>query len=339
MIDSSLVFCLKLSNSTPVETGSLLTDENRGLLFAKEVIHSGTFFKEGEEFTITDEEIEHWKKTVDMQLSHGVRIDVPSEHANGEFAPDRSRGKVVGAEVHTREDGTKGLTAYIEFGNEKQAELAKTAESSIFVPPSYEIGTTGQVLHRPLREVALTQNPVVPGLGQFDLILSHGPTDMKIADLAKSLGVTFDDGADESTIAGAIKKAWKAKGAPPKKKEDETKLSNEPPSDDGNVTPFNLNLLRKSRMGDLNALELGKHITPAQKKKLESTFCSDDALTLSLTNEAVLNQFDEYVETAKLNTIDLGDGSDGSQHQTLELSKEDINDPKKNPLSAACADA
>lgn len=345
MLDKPLILCLSLGPADAVSSGSFVTDDNRGRVFRKCVIRSGKFWKKGQPFQISQDEIKHFKSTVDYQLSKGIRIDVPSEHADGQYAPDRSRGKVVGAEVaqvETDSGPELGLYTFIEFASEDHAKLSKTAECSIYVPASYEVGTSGEVIHRPLREVALTQDPVVSGLGSFELVLSHGPPTMKMKDLAKALEVSFEDDADDTAIAREIKKAWKAKS-----KAEPTKLSQDPadpatpadPAKSPNVTDFNVSLLRKSRTTDIKALELSHHITPAQSEKLIAQHCSQAALELSLSNSTVLESFDDTVETLKLSVQSLGDGKDHSQHQTLELSKEDLRDPKKNPLSAACSGA
>lgn len=323
MLDQDLHFQLELSAATAVTDGDRVNDGNRGRVFRKESLKAGTFYKNGQEFTISREDLIHFGKSVDVQLEKGIRIDLPSEHTGD---PDKSRGKVIGQEVVD-----DSLFLFVEFANDEYAKLADTAEVSVFVPPSYEVGTTGEVLHRPLRHLALTQDPVVNDLQPFEMVLSRKPQ-MKMSELAKSVGVSVEDGADDTVIGKAIAAAFKAKKAVKpevkKKPEEETKLSHD---------PVTAQLLKENRQGKIQALVASRKITPAIQKQLEDAWTTDEQITLSLSNPATMEAFNSVIQSLDANQpIATGDGSSTSQAQVLQLSKDDVVDAEKNPLLAAC---
>ena len=334
MLDKPVTICFGRTAATAVDKGELVTDENRGRVFRKEVIKVGQFYNEGDPFEITSSDIDRWVAGIEVQLSHGIRIDVPSEHTDD---PDRSRGKVIGAE---REGDS--MFAYLEFSNDKHAELASTAETSIYSPPSYEVGTTGEVLYRPIRHVALTQDPVVNGLKPFELILSRNPpkrtNQVDPIEFAKSLGLELAADVTPEDATAAIAAGFKQRDdqiLELSKKKAESKKEPETP-----VDPAMLTLSRDNRTMKIDQLVLSRHITPATAKSLKETHCSDEAITLCLSNQVAQKQFEDSMATYGNQTPIVADAEDGSSTgpQTLKLSKTEILSSEKNPLLAACAD-
>jgi len=329
--DELLIFhTLKLSSGTKY-SGSRFNAKKSGRVFRKESIYVGEFRKGDMEFSIDEPLLHHWSNGIDLQLSNGVRIDVSSEHS---AKPEDSRGKVVGSEIGLNENNDPALFLYVEFANDAYASLADTAEVSIFSPPSYQDGK-GNTYYRPIRGLALTQNPVIPGLSSFELVLSHtGTAPMPLRALAKSLGISVADEATDAQISASISKAFstlkkaKAKTKPDPVKPDQTIVAS-------NNTAFNRGLLRRSRQADIESLVSDGHITPAVAVELSKQWTSDDALTLSLSHEPTMVSFDTTINALKKGkAASLGNGEDESGAQLLELSATDIHDPKKNIMLA-----
>lgn len=327
MFTEALQFSLTTHKATVAE-GNLVTDENRGRVFKKEVIYSGRFQKGEQDFEIDSGLINHWVKSVDLQLANGVRIDLTSGHPT-EDDPTASRGKVIGAEAGKNEEDLDALYLFVEFANDDYVGLADTAEASIFSPPSYTDGK-GNDYFRPLRGLALTQDPVIPKLAGFDLVLSFKEPKMDLKTVATDLGIEVGEEATDEEIAQLIKshddeiKASLAEAKKPVKEKPKEIVASQD-------TELNRNLLKRARAADIASLK-GK-VTPAVSKKLEEQYCSDEALSLALSNPGINGVVDNVFDTLKtLPDISQNPGT-GTGPQVLELSGPDLL-TAKNPLIA-----
>jgi hypothetical protein len=284
----------------------------KGLTFRKEVIYVGTFFapqSDGtrQKFNVELADLNRWKQSVDLQLERGVLIDVPKGHTTD---PDASKGKVVGAIVEKNSRGEHALFLDIQFADAESAKLAKTTQVSIFSPPEWQDGL-GNTYSRPIRHVALTQQPVIPKLDAFTLIasLDEGSDQMNLLQqICDEIGIPYEPDADDQTLADAIIAAFN-EGADPEG--DEELLEDDMPADEelseddlivedeeeeeDTVLSLSLPVRRQVAAGRTARVDLllsQNKITPAQGKQLKSKFCGN---TLSLSDS-----FDSTMEVLAL---------------------------------------
>jgi hypothetical protein len=301
---------------------SLKTDEatGRGLRFRKEAIYVGEFFApqpDGgkQQFTVTKADLEHWRDSINLQLDRGIRVDVPSGHTTESEA---SRGQVVAADVGKDSQGRDALFVDIEFADKEAARMAKTAEVSIFSPPSWEDGL-GNTYSRPIRHVALTQQPVIPNLDAFTLVasLDEKVSSMEfLTQIAQALGLEVD-AEDEATLTQQILEAISPEEDD--MEDDETELEDmveededddelefefeEDSDEDENEDELSFSLpasakaeIVAGRKARIDLLLSKGQITPAQAKALAKKHCVTTGLVLSS------DAFDEAIELLSLSS-------------------------------------
>lgn len=296
MIDYSYYLKLTTPQATKV----------KGLTFRKEVIYVGTFFApqadgSRQKFNVELADLQRWKQSVDLQLERGVLIDVPKGHTTD---PEASRGKVVGAVVGKNSRGEPALFLDIEFADAQSASLAKTTQVSIFSPPSWQDGL-GNTYSRPIRHVALTQQPVIPKLDAFTLIASldegSNPAMNPLQQICDEIGIPYEPDADDATLVEAIIGAFN-EGAEPEGDEGDPEdmpaddelpaddmpadeeLSEDDPmleDDDEEEVALSLSLSARraivsGRNAQVDLLLSQCKITPAQSKHLKTKFCGKE---------------------------------------------------------------
>lgn len=319
-----------------LEPLTLSTDEGDkdGLTFWKELIYVGDFEKGKQEIPVDEALLHHWNQTSARMLSNGVEIPVPAEHSTD---PEKRRGSVVAMKVASNKRSIPALFGKIKFKDAKAAELAKTANVSIFADTETKDGL-GNVYYHPITHVALTDYPVIPGLGKFEPIAAsfiEGKKQMAIdpRKLAEKLGVAADvaDSELETAIDSAISELLKkVEGAGKPSGEGDNKPDNKPAPA---VAASFGKLLAKTRLGELDALVLSHRLTPAACKALQGQYCKPEQLALSLSQEGAANDdgFDGVVKALSLQEPYLPTkGQSGPQ--ILELSNVDAGDAQKNPL-------
>lgn len=271
----------------------------KGLTFRKEVIYVGTFFApqpDGtrQKFSVELADLKRWKQSVDLQLERGVLIDVPKGHTTD---PEASKGKVVGATVDKNSRGEDALFLDIQFADAESAKLAKTTQVSIFSPPEWQDGL-GNTYSRPIRHVALTQQPVIPKLDAFTLIasLDEGSDQMNLLQqICDQIGIPYEPDADDQTLADLIVAAFN-EGAEPEGDEElpeddmpaDEELSDDEPvleDEEEEDTALSLSLpvrrqIIAGRTARVDLLLSQQKITPAQGKQLKAKFCGN-SLSLS----------------------------------------------------------
>ena len=271
MIDRNLYISLK---STDSDT------EGAGLKWSKEVIYTGTFFAPQADgtsikFSVTREDLDKWKQSIDLQLERGVRVDVPISHTTN---PEASRGRVISAEVKPDSKDRESLWVTIEFADEKAAQLAKTTDVSLYSPPSWKDGL-GNTYSRPIRHVALTQQPVIADLDAFTLVasLDEGSQPMDyLMQIADAIGLEAVDGEDEAALTARILEAIQSEET----EEPEMEDMPEDMPEEGMSLSFKQELLagRRSRIALL--LSEGR-INHAQRRLLEDEFCAKRSIKRS----------------------------------------------------------
>ncbi len=104
---------------------------------------------------------------------------------------------------------------------------------------------------------------------------------MALSDVAKKIGVKFDDGADD----GTIEKALVSFVAGLKKSAKDAKKTSKP------IAAAIMDVVRENRENKVKGLVDSGKITPAVAKDLTEQFCGDTSLSLSLQDEPVDDGF------------------------------------------------
>lgn len=217
-------------------TTAFEAQSNDSTLYRKEVVYPGHFVKKTEtgeiefELPVDDALISHWVATFNRMKRNGVEVPLPIEHTSD---PESRRGTVERlTKEFNPERGVDCLYAYVRFRDKKTGDaLSKTTQVSLFSPPD-AIDGHGNTYVRPIKHVALTDYPLIPGLGGFEkavaaslssdvtiaastVALSENSTMRKnrlsrMASLARRLGVRCADGATDEEIEDQIEAAWTA---------------------------------------------------------------------------------------------------------------------------------
>jgi len=143
---------------------------DKPLRYRKEIIPVGHHKKarkgqEPIEFTVTEATIDHWVNTYAAMSELGVEVPGPIGHT---VNPELRRATWTGFEKAPNKDNELALFAVAEFADEKAAELAKTAQVSLYCVDEYEC--QGVKFKAPIRHIAFTDYPVIPGLGKFEAL-------------------------------------------------------------------------------------------------------------------------------------------------------------------------
>lgn len=268
--------------------------------FRKELIYVGDFTipREGEEplrFSVDKAMLDHWVTTFAEMKADGIDVPAPKEHTTD---PELRRGTMVDIELAINDKGLDAVFGIFEFKDESAEQLAKSTNVSVFVPPVFEQNDKTYV--RPIRHVALTDYPAIPGLEKFEAVAASlvpfkEPIEMSVmSDLAGKLGINVED---EDKAAGLIVETVKSlrtkitelekavKENPPKKKEE----------DRPKIAASLLTLGRESRQHKLAALVDAGKILPAVKDKLAIQYCSDETIAASLADGAAPDGFDATI--------------------------------------------
>lgn len=272
-----------------------------------------------------DRLVTHFKKFKEV----GVRVPVFKTHHED---PSNKRGQVEDIYVKPNSRGQDSLHAKISFDNEAAVELAMANDVSALIPPKFVDGR-GNHYDWPLRHVAITATPVLPGLdnwsGPMVLAFSTGSgvplsddgkggidVDKVLNALGEELSLDFSGTDDQATKLEMILDAVKIL----KSRNVELSLSHNDNDDEVELSfpPVLVKHLRTARMSQIDALREGNTISLSLAQKLEKDYCSERALQfdLSLTDDET--QFDRDVELIKLVAKDRPLANSG--RQTLKLS-------------------
>lgn len=325
----------------------LVLGQDSSRSYWKELIYEGSFLNlggDGKKFVVDESVIDHWQNTGTKMLSNGIDIPVPIEHTED---PEKNRGFVreFAKGVKTLKDGkqVRTLLGRIQFVNADAEKLAFSTDVSIYVPDKAEDGL-GNKYKNPVRHVALTSYPVIPGLAPFKAIVASiklGDNQM-LAELAKKLGIEIEDGMDDAAIAEKITMfvtalKSKAEGSGDKPAPSEPAMSQEgvpaqataaaaaapaTSAQGGTIsTTFKLpsgvaasmcGMLKDSRTSKIDALVNAGNITKATADALKQSHCSDAALRLSLTETGEIEnkEFDALCAAlAKNQAVNMGERS------------------------------
>jgi hypothetical protein len=282
---------------------TLKLSEEGKTLYRKEILRTGDFKKaaDGIEFTITDGFLDQLELSHRERIDDGIKCPVPMGHSEEE---GNNKGWMVGTE-------REGESLYGLFDiNGMTPEDLQNYDVSVYIPPSHVAGN-GKKYHRPIRHVALTSCPVIPGLDRFEAIAAslnspkeEKPMAVDFAKLGTDLGI---EELSEENAPELLLSSWKALQA---EVEEAKKVT--PPS-----TPEELSALatkhpklikhaKSGREARIDALTLGEKpkINKAVRDELVTLFCSDDAVTLSLDETSTADaDFDKLVEILGKNEL------------------------------------
>lgn len=322
-------FCYVVPHTEPLSVLSLSGKAN-SRVFRKQLIYTGQFVKKTEKvnqpFKVDLSHLQHWRDTFLAMSQEGIEIPVPVEHSKN---PDDKRGSLLGLEVAKDSRGRDSLYGIIEFHTDKAAEQYKNSNVSIYVPNS-RTSNNGTEYKHPIEHVAITDYPVIAGLEKFETLALSEIDTMAIdaRKLADKLGVAADvaDAELEAAITTAIDALLKQIEKPaPENKQPPAKT--EAPA----VAASLVGMVKRARNTELQALVAAGKIVPAVAKKLETKYCEDGAISLSLSSGSESDDFETTIEALKLNERVLSLGEKSGQ-QVLELSAGDTLNPSKNPL-------
>jgi hypothetical protein len=326
----------------------VLSGDEKDLTFRKELIYTGDFVKKTKEreqhFSVNTPLLDHWHSTAMSMIKNGVEIPVPSEHSE---EPERRRGTLVKTERGINAKGLPALFGFIKFKDKSAADLAKTANVSIFTDTEYTDGK-GNNYYYPIKHVALTDYPVIPGLGKFEslaasLVEGHKTMPLDARKLAKKLKIadSVSDNDLETEIEKAIDVALSSgngngsgSGSGSASASATTAPANPPAVAASQVSLSVVNLVKDSRETKIDKLVSERRCTPAVAAELKKEFCSVDNLKLSLSScgeQTTKDGFDATVKALSLNEPYLKSGEQ-SGPQVMELSQSDLSDATKNPM-------
>ena len=257
--------------------------------FRKEVIKVGQYVKVSDnlEFGITPATLSHWAETFHEMRKNGVKVPIPVGHSD---RAEDNRGWVEDMFVEG-----DALVMACELFDANVDTLAATNDVSILSPPEWTDGR-GNRYERPIRHIALTPVPVVPGLDMFRPIAAsfkQRGIKMDLKKLGADIGIT-DELTDKNAEAlilshvAALKKA--AETATVKANEAAAKLkeagAGQNPQQKELVSPLVLSLARKNRAMMVNALVSAGKLAPHLRDKIKARKIDADAVALELSSDA-----------------------------------------------------
>lgn len=158
---------------TSKQLGWILLDKKHPLKWRKEVLPVGHWEKldengEGLSFDADEKLLSHLVDSVNKLRSNGVTIPYAKSHDGWELAENKY-GEIVGASVGRNSRGKKSFFVDVLFDSESAAKECTKTDSSVGIPDKFFDGA-GNEYHHPLRHVAATNAPVIPGLGRWQAI-------------------------------------------------------------------------------------------------------------------------------------------------------------------------
>lgn len=187
--------------------------------YRKEVVYLGNFIKRDPksgsvqfELPVDETLLDHWVATFKKMQAEGIDVPVPLEHTAD---PEKNRGKVIKLtkEQNPHREGPS-LYAYIQFRDAESEKMAASSQVSLYSPPEFVSGKDTKYV-RPIRHVALTDYPLIPGLANFEkavvasLVSNSEEDEMTVRELASRLGVDISASASDEEIVQTFE-TWSA---------------------------------------------------------------------------------------------------------------------------------
>jgi len=329
------------------------------LLYEKQHAYVGQFYKSADdvEFEITEATIDHWIKTQDDLICEGVEIPMPLEHENRDN-PEMRRATAGAYNKKLDSKGRVSLFGQVKFRDRQAAKDLKESQTSIYAERELVTGK-GNRYSIPITHVAFTDYPVLPGMDKFVAIAAslkatpvfskssfEKDTDMDLTALATTLGVELDEENAVDQITTAFSSLTEKHTS---ELEELKKLTSEleelkklvPVKKDHPVIAASLlGMGKENRQNKIDGLLRDGFWNSAQAKEASEKYCDNACITLALSSEATTDDFEFVISQAKLGTSTPlhGDEETRPEEAILQLSRADLNDPKKNVLFKAIDD-
>jgi hypothetical protein len=109
-----------------------------------------------------------WKANYDLMRERGIRVPLPVQHTSD---PEKSRGEVANLELGKDSKGRDALYLTAKFRDAESAKLSRTCDVSLNAVSQFTDGK-GNVYNGAITHVALTDYPVLPDLGRWEIAAS-----------------------------------------------------------------------------------------------------------------------------------------------------------------------
>lgn len=191
-------------------------------LYRIEAIPVGAFVKDNAKsgaeheripFEVDDNTLNHWKNTFEEMKYNGIEVPMPLNHTED---PEARRATVVDFEIGKNKEGRNSLFAIFKPKNDQVIETLKDTSVSIYVPPKFVDGKGNEYIY-PIRHVAFTDYPVIPGLEKMQpvpIAASYVETKGKknMAKVGKEKEEEKEEGKEEGYEEGMEKEEEKEEG-------------------------------------------------------------------------------------------------------------------------------
>ena len=257
------------------------------LVFEKQVIYAGDF--EGEfPFTITEATIDHWMAEHTKLAEHGFKLIVPIEHED--LSEENTKAEVAGFVKRLDDQNRIGLFGKFVFASEKDAALSSSHDVSVYSPPVWELDD-GYRAVRPLTHVALTKDPLIPGLQSWKILAASSKKRFPmLKDIADALKLEIPADAKDEDITKMILQAIADLSKPKEPEADPAKA----PADAA-IAASNMALRKQNRGLLIDALVNSAKLSPAEAAAWKTTYCTDavipgfdEAHTLALSRTPIV---------------------------------------------------
>lgn len=320
--------------------------------YRKTIARCGDYVNDGVPFTITRKLLDHWVTQFSLMHERGIKVPIVNTH-DGTGDPDQLRGDV---RTVYRDDDDLVMTC--EMIGDDAIMAASRCDVSIRSPISQDDGL-GNTYIRPIEDVALCPNPVIPGMGCFipiAIAASLRSNHMNWTGIAKAIGV--EDGMTDANAQDKIVAAFKSRDTVLLSLVQKGLGTDDPLTVDNvektitdrrkalvdgakqgetkPVDPMLLSLSRKNGEHTLAAVVTAGRMTPAIRKEATEHFLTDSALKLSIGTGRGLDELEFVAGLFQRNDpVELSKGHTGGQ--TLPLDDPLKTDgEKKNVLLSVC---
>ena len=254
------------------------TADANTLIYEKEALPVGEFAKwtngdEVQDISIKRGYLDRLVRDFKRFKQVGIRVPLFKTHRED---PDNDRGTVEDLVIKPNSKGVESLHLRVKFNTKQARDLGIHNDVSVMCPPKF-IDTKKQVYEFPLRHVALTSVPVLPGLDPFTpIILSFDtPSGLMLAKETKSketkmdildkileaMGLTAEEGADDEAKAQLIMGKVKT------------------PKLDLSFPPIMVHQMAQARKSVIDGLVKDEVLSITLGKELETQFCAEDKIT------------------------------------------------------------
>lgn len=294
-------------------------------VYRKELLPVGSYRKDSDDldFDISLDTLKHIRDVTNEMIGAGVRVPLVNTH-DGEDA----HGQIL--KVSVDESCGKGGSSFVdvEFSDDTCREKAMRNDISAFIPPEFVDGK-GNAWKRPLRHVAITPYPVIPGLRQWESIAASFHSSIRrtpmLENLEKTLALSFDAKDDEAARQKAVVKAVATLAEQSLELSEQLKtLKDEKRNSKPAIDPINypesvVLSFGRARSREINDLVHKAKITPAVAKELTKRYCNSKCVALALS-EGTTDDFDDLLKILSKNAAPAQSGRHSAGDYAIKLS-------------------